>query len=306
MRVLVTGADGFVGRWLSEALAATGHEAVPAPPIDRLDIGDAPAVRDLVASVRPDAVVHLAAVAYAPDAAADPGEALRVNVGGTLAVVEACLAQADPPALLVAGSSEVYAAPPPGEALTETSPIAPRNPYALTKVAAEAVTVEATVRGLRGVVVRAFNHTGPGQRDSFAIPAFARRIVEARREGRHGIRVGNVDVWRDVGDVRDTVRAYVLLLEALADDRVAERPPVFNVATGRPVSIRWAIERLSEAAAWPIDLEVDPALVRASDPPWIAGDHARLTQVTGWEPDIPIERTLVDVLAAASAASGAA
>lgn len=294
----MTGATGFVGRWMIEALNATGHEVVAAPGHRELDIADANAVTGLLKSEQPDGVVHLAAIAYAADAAADSAEAVRINLGGTLAVLEACLALARPPVVLVAGSSEVYAAPENHHALTEVSPLGPRNIYALTKLGAEALAVHASARGLRVAVARSFNHTGPGQRPVFAVPAFANRIVAARAEGRHSIAVGNVDVWRDIGDVRDTVRAYVRALEAMAEAPVPFVPPVFNVATGQPTELRGLIQHLSNTLGWEVALRHDSALIRHDDPPWIAGDFTRLRDWLSWEPRIPLKVTIADLVAA--------
>jgi GDP-4-dehydro-6-deoxy-D-mannose reductase len=282
------------------ALKVAGHEAIAAPASRDLDIADARAVRDLIGRTNPDGVVHLAAIAYAPDAAADAAEAMRINIGGTIAVVEASLQAARPPALVVAGSSEVYAPPEEGQYLTETSHLGPRNAYALTKSATEAIAVQAAARGLRVAVARSFNHTGPGQREDFAVPAFARRILEARRHDRHSIRVGNVDVWRDIGDVRDTVRAYVLLLELLTSGSAMPTPPIFNVSTGRPTHLRSLILQLAAAVRWQVELATDPALVRGDDPRWIAGDASRLRLATGWEPEVPMSTTLADLIAAIS------
>ena len=278
-------------------LERAGHEVIGMPEPDVLDIADSPAVRAKVAGARPDAVVHLAGMAYAPDATADATEALRVNVGGTLALLEACRREVPGCAVLVVGSAEVYGEPDGDTPLTESSPLAPRGVYGLTKLASEAlVLAAASGGGLQTAVARSFNHTGPGQRPAFAIPAFARRVLEARRSGSHEIRAGNVDVARDIGDVRDVVRAYRLLVEALAQGRVVDGRRVFNVATGRTVRMRTIIEKLGILADWPVSITLDPDLVRPVDPPVIRGDASALRELTGWTPEFDLDRTLADLM----------
>lgn len=297
MRVLVTGASGFVGQWLERELREFHHEPVSLPPSAILDIADQAGVRAVVARTMPQAVVHLAAMAFASDAAADPAEAMRVNLGGTLAVVEACRFEAPSAALLVISSSDVYAPALPHGSLGESSPLAPRGAYGLTKLAAESVALSAAAEhGLNAVVVRAFNHTGPGQRPEFVVPALARRVLAARAGGERTIRAGNVDVARDIGDVRDVVRAYRLLIELLADNRVPAARRVYNVATGTATPIRDIIDRLSALASWPVGIDRDPALVRRDDPAEIRGDASAIRDLTGWYPRIRLDQTLSDVL----------
>src|SRR5664280_563900 len=186
----------------------------------------------------PEAVVHLAVMAFAPDAKTDPEAAFRVNVGGTIALFEALRRVGIKPAVLVTGSSEVYGSPRSSDLpLTENAPLAPSHPYGISKIAEEAVAVEASARyGFPVVVTRSFNHAGPGQRPVFVVPAMAERVMCVKRGQATTIPAGNIDVRRDLTDVRDVVVAYRLLLEAAAAGKMPDRFTVINVASGEVVT----------------------------------------------------------------------
>jgi len=300
MRIFVTGANGFVGGWLQRELTGAGHDVVHAPPQAQLDITDrAGLVRWFSGALGvPDAVAHLAGIAFAPDAGRAPAEAFRVNVAGTIAVFEALRELGLRPPVLVTGSSEVYGVPRAQDLpLAESAPLNPKHPYAMSKVAQEGVAVEAGVRwGFPVVVTRSFNHSGPGQRPVFVLPALARRVVAVRRLISPTIAAGNVDVRRDIGDVRDVVRAYRLLLEGSADRRFGTQPLIVNVGSGRAETIRSHIEQLCAMAEIVPAIVVDPALVRPDDPPEIRSNIALLTDLTGWRTEVPMDQTLADLL----------
>jgi len=302
MRVFVTGAIGFVGCWVEKELSGHGHEVFAAPGPDALDIADRSGLVRWLDNPAgpPEAVVHLAGIAFAPDAGHDPAEAFRVNVGGTIALFEALREMGIRPPVLVSCSADAYGTPRPEDLpLREDAPLAPNGPYALSKVAQEGAAAEASARyGFPVVVARSFNHTGPGQRPVFVVPAMAQRDMAVKRGQATTIPAGNVDVRRDLTDVRDVVVAYRLLVEAAARGTLGDRLTVVNVASGAVVTVRSVIERLCALAGVASVIEIDQSLVRVHDPVEIRGDAALIRQLVGWQPRIPLEQTLIDVLAA--------
>lgn len=301
MRVFITGASGFVGTWLGKELSSHRHEVVAAPAPELLDIADRAALRRWLADPGgpPDAVVHLAGMAFAPDADLDAAEAFRVNVGGTVALFEALRENGVLPPVLVSGSADVYGTARPEDLpLCEDAPLATKGSYGLSKMAQEAVAVEASARyGFPVVVARSFNHTGPGQRPVFVVPAMARRVMAVKRGQATVIPAGNVHARRDLTDVRDVVVAYRLLLEASVQGVLPTSCTIVNVASGQAVTVRSVIDRLCTLTGVTPRVEIDQALVRVSDPPEIRGDAALLHRLVAWQPLIPLDQTLVDILA---------
>ncbi|HXZ62616.1 MAG TPA: GDP-mannose 4,6-dehydratase, partial [Acidimicrobiales bacterium] len=290
MRAFVTGGKGFVGSWLVSHLQERGDEVVA---VDReIDVCDAAALRSALTDAAPDAVYHLAALTHVGRSWADPEQVVRVNVLGTLHVLEAARRCRPVPRVLVVSSAEVYgaldeSALPAGE----DSVLAPVTPYAASKVAAEFVAVQAHLgNGVPVIRVRPFNHVGPGQAEGFVVPGLAKRIVEARRQGRDTLPVGNLSARRDLTDVRDVVRAYRLLVER------GQPGEVYNVCSGRAWSIAEVADRLLATAGAELKLVEDPDLVRPVDVPLLVGDPGRIRVAVGWVPEIPIDRTLADVL----------
>ena len=190
---------------------------------------------------------------------------------------------------MIPGSAMVYAAA--DRALTEDDPLVPRSPYALSKLAQEMEGVRANRDGLHVTIARAFNHMGPRQDPFFAASGFARRIadIEAGR-WEPEIAVGNLDARRDLTDVRDTIRAYRLILERGTPGRP------YNVCSGRAITIRELLDLLLARARVPIRVRVDPARLRPNDVPLLLGDPTRIQAELGWQPEIPLDRTLDDLL----------
>ena len=296
MRVAVTGATGFVGRWLVPELERAGHVVAAAPSHGELDIRDTAAVRRWIEHVSPESIVHLAAVSFGPAAEASPDSALAITVGGTVALLEAIVASGGRPTLLVTGSSDVYGAPDPSDLpLREMSPLRPSRAYAMTKIAQECIAEAYSARhGFRVVVSRSFNHTGPGQRTDFVVPALARRLLDLSAGRTDRLRVGNLDVRRDFLDVRDVVVAYRLLLEGVTNGKI--EGGIYNVCSGSSVAIRTIVEELAALIGVTPVLEVDPELVRPGEPPEIRGDPRRIIEATGWRPTMDRSQTLADVV----------
>ncbi len=291
MRALITGGKGFVGQWLAAHLKDRGDDVAV---IDiETDVADGAAVRRVMADVRPDAIYHLAAMTHVGESWENPSQVLRVNVLGTAEILAAARSLPASPRVLVVSSAEVYGVVGPEQLpLGEATPTTPASPYAASKLAAEVVALQAfRGYGQPVIVVRPFNHIGPGQSPNFFVPAFAKRIVEARRSGATSLRVGTLSTRRDFTDVRDVVAAYRLLLEQ------GEVGEVYNVCSGRDVAMSEIAAQLLELAQVDLTLETDPALVRPVDVPVLRGDATRLHVATGWQANIPIATTLADVLA---------
>ncbi len=289
MRAFVTGAAGFVGRHLVARLREIGHEVTGT---DReLDVSDASIVEPFFARLRPDLIVHLAAVSSVAASREDPGLAMRVNFFGAHTLLEAALRHAPRARILLVGSGESYGSSPPGAPpFTEASPLRPSSPYARTKAAADLLGGCYAERGLDIVRVRPFNHTGAGQSDAFVASSFARQLVEIERGTRPGVlHVGNLDSVRDFLDVADVVAAYALL----CDSRVPAG--AYNVASGQGVRAGALLEALCQLAGLAPRIEIDAARLRPSD--CSVGDAARLRAATGWAPSVPLATTLARVLA---------
>jgi len=301
MRVLVTGATGFVGRHLLPALREAGHEPIAlggpqdAPPAVALDLQDAEAVRAAVAAAAPDGIVHLAGQAFVPQSVADPLGTLAVNATGTAHLLEAARACDKPVRVLVVSSAEVYGIQRPERMpLDETAQVRPGNAYAASKMAAETYALAwHRSYGLDTLVARPFNHIGPGQDVRFVVASFARQLAEIAAGAPPLMRVGNLEAQRDFLDVRDVVAAYVLLL---ANGRPGE---VYNISSGRAVAIREVLRQLITIARVPVEIRDDPERMRASDLPILSGDATKLRVETGWEPQYSLAASLRDIYAAA-------
>lgn len=304
MRALVTGASGFVGRYLVPALQSEGYDVLACGgPNDGnyfpIELSDAATMRAALDLSNPDVVFHLAAQTFVPESLSAPEATYDANVLGTARLLEAMRGYgADAgrtPRLLFVSSAETYGAQPPQAfPLTERAPLAPANPYAASKAAAEMIVLgEARSFGIDAVVVRAFNHIGPGQNDRFVVANFARQLAAIADGAEPLLYVGNLDAKRDFLDVRDVVRAYV----ALAKHGAANE--TYNICSGVARSIREVLRELIVAARVPVEVRDDPERMRPSDVPLFVGDNSKLRAATGWEPEIPFRRSIRDIYEAA-------
>ncbi|HSC25772.1 MAG TPA: GDP-mannose 4,6-dehydratase [Vicinamibacterales bacterium] len=297
---LVTGGNGFAGSHLIEhllafepALAAWSRPGGVQPEDEqrvhwrRVDVLDRADVAAAIAELRPAVIYHCAGAADVGGSWSNPAVPLRVNALGTHHVLDGVRLAGLACTVLVTGSALVYR--PSLEALTEASAIGPTSPYGLSKLAQEMVAARAT--WCPTLLTRSFNHVGPRQSPAYATSNFARQIAEIEAGIREPvIRVGNLDSRRDISDVRDTVRAYRALVER-------GRPGVpYNVCCGRAYRVGDLLDVLLGLARVAVSVERDPRLMRPSDNPVLLGDPSRIAADTGWQPVIPIERTLSDLL----------
>ena len=292
MRALVTGAGGFVGRHLLDHLRQAGDDVVATDrSLGGPDLAEVESWNRLLAETSPDVLYHLAGDADVGGSWNHPSETFRTNAEGTLTVLDAARA-AGVGRVVCIGSADVYGRVR-AEALPigEDHPLEPVSPYAVSKVAAEFVALQQFLGYELDVVrVRPFNHIGPGQSERFVAPAIAMRIARNEQSGDRVVTVGNVTPRRDLTDVRDVVRAYRLLAEK------GESGQVYNVCSGRALAISEVCEELLTRATHPMELAPDPDLQRPVDIPVLVGDHSRLSEATGWQPEIPLSETLADLM----------
>jgi GDP-4-dehydro-6-deoxy-D-mannose reductase len=288
---LVTGAGGFVGPHLVAHLEACGDKVVATDRATGLDIADVDGLRSSFADVSPDVVYHLAGDSDVGGSWDHPAETFRVNAEGTLNVLAAAR-DAGVGRVVAISSADVYGRVTEGELpLSERSELRPVSPYAASKVAADYLALQAFLAyGQHVVRVRAFNHLGPGQSTRFVAPAIATRIAQNEIDGSSKVPVGNLDARRDLTDVRDVVRAYRLLAEH------GGAGEAYNVCSGHAVRIGELADRLLSLAASPMELVTEPSLHRPVDVPVLCGDNAKLVDATGWQPHIPLDQTVADLM----------
>ncbi|NPV14906.1 GDP-mannose 4,6-dehydratase [candidate division WOR-3 bacterium] len=310
MNCLITGITGFAGSHLAEYLLSLGSCEVHGTirwrsrteNIEHLkgkihlhdcDLRDSGSIYRLIADLKPDRIYHLAAQSYVPMSWIAPQETFVTNVIGQLNILEAVRATGCSCRIHIAGSSEEYGLVLPDETpIKETNPLRPLSPYAVSKVAQDLMGYQYHQSYKMHIIrTRGFNHTGPRRGVVFVTSNFARQIVEIEKGKREPVLyVGNLEAVRDFTDVRDTVRAYYLILEKGVPGEV------YNVASGRGYKIRQVLEILQSLSTAKFQVKQDPNRLRPSDVELLIGDPTKLKKATGWEPQYQFEQTLKDLL----------
>ncbi|MBQ3517517.1 MAG: GDP-mannose 4,6-dehydratase [Lachnospiraceae bacterium] len=301
---LVIGAAGFVGNYLIEEMYANGmevyatklsHEQLENPhaKIYDLDIMDKDAVVALLFEVRPDYIFHLAAQSSVGYAWKNPGLTVDVNIKGSLNVMDAIRELFYKPRVLLIGSGEEYGHIKPGETpIAEDNRLRPGNIYAATKACQNMIgNIYSKAYDMELMMVRAFNHIGPGQAPAFVVSDFCKQVAEIEKGLREPVMmVGNLAARRDFTDVRDVVKAYVKLVQAGLSGET------YNVGSGNAQEIRQILDTIISMSDAKISVEIDPNKIRPVDVPIIEADITKINELTGWKPEISIEQTIRETL----------
>jgi GDP-4-dehydro-6-deoxy-D-mannose reductase len=310
MKILITGISGFAGSHLADHFLKIGGHEIHGTikwrsnrenirhienriALLECDIKDAFAMKTVIEAVKPDQVYHLAAQSYVPFSWRVPQETIDTNITGELNLFEAVRAVGIDPLIHIAGSSEEYGLVQPDELpITESNPLRPLSPYAVSKVAQDFLGYQYFKSyGMKIVRTRAFNHTGPRRGEVFVTSNFARQLIEIEQGRREPVlHVGNLDAVRDFTDVRDVVRAYALALEKGTPGEV------YNIASGSGIKIKDLLGKLVALTKVDLKIKQDPNRLRPSDVQLLTGSSEKFKKATGWEPEIPLDQTLKDLL----------
>lgn len=311
MRVVITGADGFVARYLIEFLQRVdpGDEilamvwenspperwptAKPGLRVIPIELRNAEQVGKIIEEVHPERVFHLAAASSVSRSWEQPAEIYQINIFGQLHLFEALRRLPEMPRVIIASSAEIYGREGHGgRPIAETAPLRPLSPYALTKAAQDLQAQQYfDVFGMPTVRLRLFNHTGPGRPSHFVSSSFARQIAEIEMGLRPPLmKVGNLRVARDFSDVRDVVRAWRLAAIAGVPGEA------YNICSERATKIEDILQILLDQSEAKIEVEIDPSLLRPGEIPILFGDSSHFHADTGWKAEIPLEQTLADLL----------
>lgn len=285
--MLITGAGGFVG----SRVMAEWSDALAWP---KVDLTDQHAVKEAMETLPPlDGVLHLAALSSVQRSFEDPAEVYRVNLMGTVHLLEALEKEGQRPPFLLVSTAAVYGDPDTlPMPLVESAPTSPTSPYAASKVAAETAVLEWGRRtGARAMIARPANHTGPGQTDHYFLPSMASQITKVARGQQVTVRTGSLEAGRDFSHVDDVVDAYRALLER------GEAGTIYNVASGAARPVRELLQGLIAASGRQVTCEVAPDRVRPETPRPLEVSIARLKSDTGWAPKRELDQLYRDLIA---------
>ncbi len=308
-KVLITGISGFAGSHLTEYLLSVGNYEISGTYLDeeslknlpqkdqlklhKLNLLDKEATEKLIADEKPDMLFHLAALTSPKSSFDNPSETFNNNISAQITILES-LRKFDlrDTKVLIVSSAEVYGLVDPANLpIDEDTPFNPTNPYAVSKLAQDYLGLEYFLAHKMKIVrVRPFNHVGPRQAPMFVISAFAKRIVEIEKGHEKVMKIGNLSSKRDFTDVLDMVKAYVLALEK------GKLGDVYNLGSGKSYEIAEILEMMKKMSSVKIETEEDSSLVLPSDNPDLVCDYSKFNSLTGWKPEIPIEKTLTDTL----------
>lgn len=289
MKCFITGGEGFVGKHLAKLLNDEGLQVVTFDLKDSRDILNRSQLLQALNAYRPDYIFHLAAVTSIPESFSDAAHCVDVNLIGTINLLD-CIREADlSPRILLASSTEVYSPSFNDTPLNTSSPLQPRTPYGVSKLAMEQIgAIYANTYKLQIAVTRTNNHTGPGQDGPFAVTSFAKQIAEIEKGKRNELKHGDLTSFKSYLDVRDVIRAYRIAIDL---------PPfIYNIAADDNIEMQELLNRLVAQAKVPINTSTDTSLVRPSSPDRTRYETSSKLREAGWKPEYNIERTLRDVL----------
>ena len=288
MKSLITGGKGFVGTHLKKLLESMGHEVITYDLKDREDILTDTLYYTLLKE-RPNYIYHLAAVTSIPESFENPTDCMAVNIEGSVALLEAVRKLNLSCNILLASSTEVYSPGLDDTPLNTASPVQPRTPYGVSKLAMEQMAaVYASTYGMHIVVTRTTNHTGPGQDGPFALTSFAKQIVAIERGEQEVLEYGDLTSFKSYLDVRDVVRAYTIAIDL--------QPHIYNLASDETFEMKSLLDRLVDQANKPIPITQNTSLIRPYAPDKTRYETSSKLKEAGWKPEYNIERTLRDVL----------
>lgn len=303
MRVLVTGAGGFVGTYLLKELVIRDHQVFAGTRNTRsvfddsiyelyLNLFDKVSIENIIKEIKPDGIIHLAAQSNVKISWDDPINTFNINTIGTLNLIDAICKYSPLTKLLTIGSSEEYGlSAKSGSPLTEEAPCLPQNPYAISKYSMGSLAIQIAQKSNINIIhVRPFNHFGPGQKEGFVISDFASQIARLELQDKPFINVGNLEAIRDFTDVSDVVDAYISLLENDVD------PGIYNVCSGEPREVREILNYLLEEARIDIKVKVDLNRYRPAEIPIFIGSYEKIKKSTGWVPKRNFNRSITETL----------